>query len=360
MWVPINPDDVPALESLLSAADPFVTSMIDTSFPYRLTDYLQHSQFGSGELCALLDRNLVSRAIGLARGQEVDHSRPDSASYRVAAGCMAFLITGKFLIEPNISLYEFAESVDPSEAHEHVVALRLADHVHPQAYLDIALGRENFLPSWVIADAQRLVEALAPGPIPDFKLPLRHWRRHRCAVAQVALLERSSSSASAKIHRFIDWSATSGFFDATAVCFAAVFFGRNRPRGMLNGVRSHSLDRCLLSIRNAAWDLTYLSEWIRCGKQPRRIWAFCTNDRLLGRLARISVGPDRSARDLFDENWSAREAEQIHSHYLEAWSRVSSDPSRGDVLRERYDNIAALTEAILAELSVHYGTPDAG
>src|SRR5258705_1865660 len=102
MWIPINPDDVPALESLLAAADPFVTSMIDASSPYRLTDYLQHSQLGAEELCALLDRNLVSRAIGLARGQIVDHSRPDSASYRVAAGCMAFLITGKVLVETNI------------------------------------------------------------------------------------------------------------------------------------------------------------------------------------------------------------------------------------------------------------------
>ena len=83
VWIPLTPQDVPALEHLLRSADPFVASTIDTDDPYHLVDYLQHSIYGGAELAAVLDRNLVSRIVRLAEGRHVDHSRPESAVDRV-------------------------------------------------------------------------------------------------------------------------------------------------------------------------------------------------------------------------------------------------------------------------------------
>ena len=354
VWIPIDPADVATLEAQLSAADPFVTSTIDTEFPYRIGDYIQHTRYGSEEVLALLDRNLISRAAGLASGHVVEAARSDSDSYRIAAACMAFLITADVQIEPNISLYELATCIDPREATDQLNAMRIADHIHPQAYLDVAISRAATIPPEVIAAAQRAATARAPEPIADFEMPLRHWRRHRCALAQVALLQRSDSLALSKMHQLIEWSATEGFFDAVAVCFAAILYGRRGPGGLLRSIRSPSLSRCLASINNAAWDLTYVSHWIRYSQEPKRIWIFCTNDRMLARLARSSVGPDRSARDIFEENWNGADAVELHAHYLAAWSAVSADRHRQAALRDRFERIEDLTEATLQQLEAQF------
>lgn len=161
VWIPLSTGDVPALERILSDADPFVTTMIDTPQPYRLANYIQNELYGDHEVRALLDRNLVSRAVELASGHVVDHGGPGSDTYRLAAACMAFLITARVTIEPNIALYEFASS-DLREAREQIRTWRVADHVHPQAYLDVALGRERVIDRAVTTEAQRLVARLPP------------------------------------------------------------------------------------------------------------------------------------------------------------------------------------------------------
>ena len=72
VWIPLNTEDVPALERMLAHADPFVPTMIDTRHSYRLADYVQNALYGEHEVRALLDRNLGSRAVALGGGEEVD------------------------------------------------------------------------------------------------------------------------------------------------------------------------------------------------------------------------------------------------------------------------------------------------
>ena len=353
IWIALNPADVPALEALLSNADPFVASTIATDAPYRLADYVIHSRVAPSRLCALLDRNLIARATGLACGQVVDHERPDSDSYRVAAACMAFLLASEVLIEPNISLYELSQSIGREEVPEHLLLWRVADHIHPQAYLEIALRRANAIDPDVLREARR-----DAAPIPErslqrsLELPLSHWRRHRCAVSQVALLERGDETPSSKMHSMIDWSVDVGFFDGIALAFAAMLFGSSQPGPLLRGVQSPSWERCIASIDNAAWDLTYVSYWMRSAKEDEgsRLWIFCTNDRTLARVARASVAELSSTRDLFTETWRKPEADALRSHYEEALRAVQS-ANRGEVVRARFDEIDGLTNRIRGELS---------
>ena len=232
VWTPLTPEDIPKLEALLRSEDPFVASTIDTNDPYRLVNYIQHSIDSNLDLAAILDRNLVSRVASLAAGRHVDHLHPTSNTDRVAAACMAFLITGKVIAEPNISLYELAESVADCDGQADLLSFRIADHLHPQSFLEVALGRAPGIHPDLIEEARTLVKS-RDRPSVDLQMPLRHWRRHRCALTQIALLERSSLDGRAKFERLIEWSVTPGFFDGVAIAFAAKLFGRSNLRGQL-------------------------------------------------------------------------------------------------------------------------------
>lgn len=340
--IPLNPDDVPSLERFLSETDPFVATTLDAENPYRLVDYLHNARHGEFEVRALLDRNLVSRVVGLASGQSVDHESAEADTYRLAAGCMSFLITSDVQIEPSIAMHEFAAAA-PAEAKAQIRPWRVADHVHPQAYLEVALGRDCALDRSARADAWNLMSS-RPEEAPPLEKPLRHFRRHYAALAQVALLERTGAAPMEKLRSLIAWSRDVAFFDGLAICFAIVFFGRHRSGRMLKRVRSADGARCLEGVRNAAWDLTYLSYWVKYAhEQKSNIWIFATGDRVLASLARAAIG-DRSARELFQENWTRREAEELFEAYHAA--RPGESPAREAELGSRFERLDEITTEI--------------
>ncbi len=362
IWIPLTPDDVPKLESLLTETNPFVTSTIDTTYPYRLSDYLNHSLNGGIPIYALFDRNLMSRIVQLASGRHVDHSAAGSVTDRVASACMAFLITAEVQIEPNISLYELAESQENSNAKEELAWFRISDHVHPQAYLEVALGRAPGIHPDLIDKAATTVKLKHKDSANvNFAMPLRHWRRHRCILTKIAHLERSNLSGEEKLYQLIAWSVSPGYFDAVALSFAILLFGRNTPGRMLKYARSNNLERCFSGIRNVAWDLTYISFWVSeaCKSEDERIWIFCTNDRVCAELAKASVGNENDIESLFKNNWNRSEAVRLHDHYRKSYNTAQSSANRTAELKERFENIDELRgiierqiESDIAEASI--------
>ncbi len=362
IWIPLTPEDVSRLECLLTETNPFVTSAIDTAYPYRLTDYLNHSINSGIPVYALFDRNLMSRVVQLARGQHVDHSATSSSTDRVASACMAFLITAKVQIEPNISLYELVESQKNSNAKEELTGFWIADHIHPQAYLEVALCRAPGIHPDLIDKAKSTVESRLEAPAEiNFAMPLRHWRRHRCILTKIVHLERSDLSGEEKLHKLIAWSVNPGYFDAIALSFAILLFGRNTLGKMLKFARSNNLERCFSGIRNAAWDLTYISHWASeaCKSEDERIWIFCTNDRVCAELAKASVGNENDIESLFKNNWNRSEAVRLHDHYRKSYNTAQSSANRAAELKERFENIDELRgiierqiESDIAEASI--------
>lgn len=352
MWVPLTPDDIPDLESLLRVEDPFVASTIDTDDPYRLVNYIQHSIHGKLELAAILDRNLISRVARLATGSHVEHSDPQSKTYRVAAACMAFLITANVMIEPNISLYELAESAADCDSQDDLRSFRIADHLHPQSYLEVALGRAPGIHPDLISEAHDRANG-RDRLTASFKAPLRHWRRHRCALAQIALLERGPLDGREKFERFIEWSMSPGFFDGVAIALAIKLFSKSNVQGkLLKNVQSGNAEKCLEGIRNAAWDLTYISHWVRQSNKDegRRIWILCSNDRALRSIARIAVGKEGEISGLFRENWRTKDASSLERLYVDAWRHAQSSEERLACMQNRMDNIDDLTKSIESQI----------
>jgi hypothetical protein len=341
--IPISTEDVAPLEDMLAAVDPFVTTTMNNPEPYKLAPYVRHSLRDMPPVVALLDRNLVSRAIQMANGAEIQHDRPDAEMYRIAAACIAFLITADVIVEPNIAFYEIATD-DQDLASAQVTEWRVADHIHPQAYLEVALRRAHGIHPDVILDARRMVANAEPVRLDN---KLRYFRYHLHALSKVAELERSALSRFEKMRALIDWCADEFVFTGVAMSFAILYFGPNRPARMIKSVRSHDPESCIRGVHNAAWDLTYISTWAKSARESQdKIWMFCTADQTLRRIARAALVPDaKSAEDLFRECWPIKEAAALASHYLAAVDRVDR-PERRAHVTDQLERVDATTREI--------------
>jgi hypothetical protein len=164
------------------------------------------------------------------------------------------------------------------------------------------------------------------------------------------------------VQRYLQWCYDDAFFNAAAQTFALVFFGRNRPGGMLKGINSESFNVCVRGIRNAAWDLVYLSDWARHARanDPRIAWLFCTRDVALLEIARRLVAPrddgsqEAAQQDVLLRHWSNSDAEAIARYYRDLMHLVNEDPAARDATIKNRRPSDVLLRDLESELSSHF------
>ena len=78
MYLPFERREIEELESYLRARDLFVTTGVRATNFYSLTDLAFSAQEQGFKLCALLDRNLMSRVNALAEGVVVASDKSDT------------------------------------------------------------------------------------------------------------------------------------------------------------------------------------------------------------------------------------------------------------------------------------------
>ncbi len=355
VWVPFSSADISRLEAMLAAWDPFVTTAVDTPSPYSLRNYLLNTASGGEPVSVLLDRNLVSRAVRMVRRANEASVRPPDDTDIVAAACMAFWGTAGVSLEPNLALYELVATTEDMSPTAELDLFRIAEVVHPQAWLDIALGRAAAIHPYALEQAKR-----APGPsAPDvraFTERLRRWKIHRCVLTKVALLEKSAGSKLEKYQELLRWSFTDGVFDGIGLAFASHFFGTRAPaRRMISGLRSAKSAQWVSGIDNAAWDLTYISYWANQAKRSlgNGIWILCTRDTLCADIARRAVAREGDGRRPFDDVWSKAEAAELRALHEQLESMLLQDPNRPAEANRRMNRIEELRASLTAELLKH-------
>ena len=314
--------------------DPFVTTGLEIDDPYSLFEYAQNSQYGDCELRAVLDRNLISCVCRLARGEPIPEDSGSAETYRVAAACMAYLIVADALIDPSISIHELADSRGSEKANRELFAFRIADCLHPRPYCEIALGRATRLPQAACQDAlSSVLSRSRSDPEHDLSTQLSNLTKHQASLTKLVVLSKAQCSPLQKMIEFLRWSFEEAFLNAPAITFAKMFLGRKRPRGMIRGVDGSSIVACVRGIRNAAWDLVYLSDWSRnIGQENERLaWILCSRDVTLVDLGRdlcalrTDTGPSRRFA-LLQEHWDPEEAAAIHAYYEPRHQRLKCDP----------------------------------
>lgn len=226
----------------------------------------------------LPDRNVVSRMARIARDGFVGREDPPA---RLALDLMAFCQAMNVDIDPTLAFQELAQVMGEEVASEELRWFRVADAGERATYwIELALGRSDQLP------------ILAPGAAekPPPSEPPHRWRCNYAVMLAATALELDSTlSPVQRFGRLLRWMIDDFILAGPAAIFCTMFFSPRAPRaGLVKGFRSANRDRAVAGVRNAAWDVTYLSELTRRA-QPESYakgrCIFASADRSLAELA---------------------------------------------------------------------------
>lgn len=285
--VPIAPDDLAEIAARLRARDVFTPSFANSEIDrYDPALYLDQKARVATSTQLLIDRNLLSRWVAVVNGVE-----PQDA-HRLAAGVMAFAQCAGIDIEPNLALYEVAQRLGVDAAQNELEVFRFADHTHPGYWAEVALGTANEV------TPPESVTPPATDDVVDFGMLLRRWRRNYALALKLAELELEGGSSSRRMSRLLKWMYDDFILGGPAIALAAVYLAPNAERrGLLKGIRSAERDRAIDGVRNAAWDLTLVSELMKAVETQNadaRLTLLASLDRAVHGIAR-SVLDIRSA-----------------------------------------------------------------
>lgn len=200
----------------------------------------------------LPDRNVASRIAQLAKGRET----ANDAQLKLSAALLGFAQLLNIDFEPGISFHELAHRCGNASADEELGWFRAADNAPPQDVLNVALGRTNRV-------SRTYVPVAASGL--NLELPLKRWNRNYITALKILELDLSPGKQVDKMLRLLEWMSTSLVFAGPALMLACVYLGTHSParKGVFKNSRSADRKAAIAGVRNAAWDITHLSEFIR-------------------------------------------------------------------------------------------------
>lgn len=270
-------EDVEAIAARLEKSGGIIPGFVPA--PVGLLDIralVYAQQVENRTFIVLPDRNLVSRMAQVARDGRPARWDPPN---RMACDLMAFAQAMNLLIEPSIAFHELAHRSGNPTALEELSWFRAADRGAAHEWIDLSQGYVSHVK----------LGASEPPPSQDLAFPLKRWRRNYVAALKLAELELGLDTPLSKGLEFLRWMYEE-FIIAGPAAISGLFYlaPRMAHRSLMKRLRSSDREIALAGIRNAAWDITHLSEFIRHVKaadlEKRRVF-LATADRDLAGIA---------------------------------------------------------------------------
>jgi len=294
---------------------------------YNCISFLEQKTRYGVNACFIIDRNIFTRLISLARGDLVLRKTKEAEqAYRIAAGALAFFQCCDALVEPCMPLLEQAAHDNSATANEELRLFRAADNIHPQNFADIALGRSDQLdPSLVRQSMSDKAEEAPEKPM--------WWTLNYALALKLALLELEPIDQQAKLERFLQWLHDDYIWSASAVMFATVYLSPLRKHGMLKRLRSPNRRAALDGVRNAVWDMTLLTMWSgNCcsAAGSKKVWFLCSRDQAVRLVAEWLVSTEASderLKQIYTSCWGEKDGIALVKYYLNLSGKLQ-DPTR--------------------------------
>lgn len=274
----------------------------------------------------LVDRNLASRMAQLAA--EGTPKRWDLPT-EFAINLMAFAQAMNLDIEPGLAFHELGFQAGNEAAHDELGWFRAADRGAARKWIDMATQRALSLD----------VGPAALAETHDLKEPPGRWVRNHVAALKTARLALERGRTLQSLLALLDWMMAGFILAGPAFLYAARFFGpRAANAGMFKNLRAAEREKALKGVRNAAWDITYLSEFGRLAglrDTAQRQFIFASADRALVELAgAMFCGPEATDDhpalvDTLGRWWPAADARRICDRYFECVEAVGPGRNRG-------------------------------
>ncbi|MFQ2049226.1 hypothetical protein ACK34J_09795 [Aeromonas veronii] len=346
------PDDYPVqgildIGAYLQQIDVLVPDYPDPdSEVYFVGHYLGVRQLEGTNTVLLPDRNVVSRMARVAKGEPLDvHGRN-------AAAILAFAQCLDIDIEPSIAFHEMAFNEGNQSALEELAWFRVADNGNPHEW--VAVGLEQL-------DRIHTVGIPSTVEYMDLAKPLRRWRRNYIVALKMGELELNRElNAMQKVTALLEWMRDDFILAGPAAVLAFLYFAPNSPprKGLLKSLKSADRLAALAGAKNAAWDITYLSDFARRITEENEVqqkrYIFATFDKRLRDLARLVIGEneemgkDGGLEYSFARWWPTKDAKKIASLWSsclartrnqEWWAQYNNQPDYVDELIARGEYI---------------------
>lgn len=283
--------------------------------------FIFEAQFEKVQTILLPDRNIASRMARIVTGAPMD------VLLRKIAAIKAFCHFLDILIEPSIAFHELAHAQGNDAANLELARFRDADDADPYQWLDLAFGDLDALEP---LQSRRLPESH------DLAFPLHRWKRNYVAALKIAELELSGRPHLDRILELMTWMRDDFLIAGPAALLACIYFAPNSPprKGLFKQLRAPNRLRAIHGVRNAAWDLTHLSEMIRKvnkvhGSSTRLIFAsFDEGLRSLAALLFTLSAEDFSEPTLMEalvRYWSPAQAEQIARTFVALLAHIHDE-----------------------------------
>lgn len=276
---PLSLEDIEALQDLLRESNCFVPSFVGAD-AYSVETYIGEYARKQTETTLLFDRNLYSQVVALAKGS---HATDKS---RIAAAVMAFASCANVQIEPNLALYEGSASGARRAWKYDLGVFHRADAIHPKNWAALALGHAEGFTRRVPG------KRIQSDPVKSFDptTKLRFYGFVYPTVLKMATISGMGGKPEKKMIEFLDWMYYCWHFSAPATLLAIQALSHDPPKDIFKNISSTDRKKALAGIKNAAWDLVYITAWfekIKDQAQANKLTVLCSRDKVFLTIAEL-------------------------------------------------------------------------
>lgn len=304
-------DDVNSIAARLVASKALVAGYTPPPVGMLNVGAMKFEKMSGCSFILLPDRNIVSRMARVASGRE---HHPFDKTAQLAVDLMAYAQAMDIDIEPSISFHELAQISGNEIANLELSRFRGADHGQADAWIDLATGRTSKLRSFVPGELQEL----------DLATPPIRWLRNYLVALKVGDLELTVMTPKQRAISLLDWMEKDYFVAGPGLLYGLMYLGPlARKADLFKQLRSSDRSRAIAGIKNAAWDMTHLSDFSKRvqdtlieNKSSR--YLFATGDerladiaRALFSMAREEDGLKNDIGNVLREWWPKRDAEAL-------------------------------------------------
>jgi len=333
---PIDNKDIPRIEAILKNRKLIVAA--NPEFPplHSFMTYMSAIFIDAINIKALIDRNILSTLVAIAKGDIININDP---TYQSISALMCFLLSFDIQIEPAIAIYEYGSFHSHSKAVSDLKYFRVADHLHPKQYADIALGRRNRASDEELELAGTFADKFVLDEEKSFTRLLRPFKINYLYALKIANLARMSLQPIERLQQFYKWMLNEAVLSAVATTFATIYFGPHDKRPLIKRINSQCSDKLLKGIKNATWDMSYLSHWGKmvASSDSNKASLFCSCDTDLLDVAEClfsnnSVTVTETAIErVFLKHWPPNLMKQLIEQRIQLNESVRKNPKKREL-----------------------------
>lgn len=355
----VRPEDWKIIEKMIRQNESIIVSPSNINDIYDAQRYREENISYNLELKAVLDNNIFTQVLPLLDGRK-KYGEPLNEEVKLICGIMCFLKYSGIETNPTLALLERKE-VDSISKNQEDYYFRVADHLHPQIFADLALGticdisRKELDPIKNYLNSDHVIQKEINQTYKIME-ESQEFQVTYSGVLKSILLYKKESDELARLRLFLNWYYNSSLLGLELFYFTVIFLSNKRIPKMIKKINSSSYEVIIKSILNAVWDLKYLSILYELHQNTpeNEIWFLCSRDKVLLKLSKYTFAftSEKDIHDFIGEYYpkNKKKAIELIDEYLrkkeQRENTVEGNKHKEKILMELGISISSLEQEL--------------